>query len=88
MKIADIEAYSEHLGEPIKLFDSPNYDSALLGVTTTGRAVYDYDLMVKWLESNCDMEEDVAIEFLEYNTIRAAEYQDNGPIIIHTEYNG
>jgi len=54
--------------------DNYSYDSAVIGVTHTGQVVYDYDLMVEWLiqEEGFTIEE--AVEWIDYNTIRALSY--------------
>lgn len=63
------------------IFENPHYDSAMVGVFFDGRVVYDYDLMVKHLMDEDGMTEEDAIEFIEYNTIRALPYFPNHPII-------
>lgn len=63
------------------IFDYPDYDEAIIGVTDGGRVVYDYDKMVQCLMD--EMTEDEAVEFIEYNTIRALHYAKNPPIIMH-----
>ena len=45
--------------------------------------MYDYELMVKGLMEKSEMSEEEAIEWIEYNTVRASEYLQNGPVIIH-----
>lgn len=61
-----------------------SYDDALIGVTTDNRAVYDYDKMVEWLCEKESFTPDEAIEWIEYNTIRALPYAGNsGPIIMY-----
>lgn len=47
-----------------------SYDDALIGVSEDNRAIYDYDLMVKWLIENEDFNESEAIDWIDYNTIR------------------
>lgn len=47
------------------------FDTALIGVTTDGRAVYDYDLMIRSLMRNEDMDHDEAVSWLEENTLSA-----------------
>jgi uncharacterized protein (DUF1015 family) len=45
--------------------------------------IYDFDLMVQHLMETDSMTEEDAIEFIEYNTIRACPYfGDNAPIIL------
>ena len=69
--------------EEAVVFDSPSYDEAIIGVTDEGRVVYDYNKMVHSLRIQDGMTEEEAIEFLEYNTIRACAYVENAPIIMH-----
>ena len=68
--------------EEAVIFDGPDYDEAIVGVTDDGRVVYDYDAMVKILVDRDGMEELEALEFIEYNTIRAIPYVENGPIVM------
>lgn len=61
-----------------------SYDDALIGVSTDNRAIYDFNLMVKWLKDNEGFSEEDAIEWIEYNTIRALGYMgENPPIILY-----
>ena len=68
----------------IKYLTNYSYDDALIGVSEDGRAIYDFDKMVKWLmeEENWSAEE--AIEWIETNTLRAIPYMGEGaPIIMY-----
>ena len=69
--------------EDVVVFENPDYDSAIIGVSEGRRAVYDFDKMVKHLVENDGMTEEEAIEFIEYNTIRALPYFANSPIIMY-----
>lgn len=60
-----------------------SYDDALIGVSDDGRAIYDYDLMVEWLVRTEQMSEEEAMEWVDYNTLRALPYFPEGPIIMH-----
>lgn len=60
-----------------------SYDDALIGVSDDGRAIYDYDLMVEWLVKTEQMSEEEAMEWVDYNTLRALPYFPEGPIIMH-----
>lgn len=65
------------------VFDNPDYDKAIVGITDEGRVIYDFDLMVRCLVDQ-GMSELEAIDFIEYNTIRALPYAgDNPPIIMN-----
>lgn len=71
------------------IFDGPDYDEAIVGVTDEGQVIYNYNAMIQCLmkQDGCTREE--AIEFIEYNTIRALEYwnlpdaREKPPIIMH-----
>lgn len=68
--------------EQVLLFSNPSYESALIGVSHDDRAIYDYDLMIKYLMETDGISEIDAIEFIDYNTIRALSYYDGAPIIM------
>lgn len=60
------------------------YDDAIIGITDDNRAVYDYDKMVKWLMDEEGFTAEEAIEWIDYNTIRALPYMgDEAPIIMY-----
>lgn len=66
------------------ILENYSYDDALIGVTEDGRAVYDFSKMVDWLVDTEDMDLIEAIEWIEYNTIRALEYAGpKAPIIMY-----
>lgn len=69
--------------EEALLFDGPDYDEAIVGVTDEGQVVYDYEKMVQILVERDGMEEMEAIEWIEYNTIRALPYFENPPIVMN-----
>lgn len=77
------DALCEMGHEDALLFDGPDYDEAILGVTDEGQVVYDYDLMVKILVERDGYGEMEAIEWIEYNTIRALPYFQNPPIVMN-----
>ena len=62
-----------------------SYDTALIGVSQDGRAIYDYGLMVEWLVTEEDFTEEEAVEWIDFNTIRALPYMGNeAPIIMYS----
>lgn len=70
--------------EDVLLLDSYSYDDALIGVTEDGRAVYDFNKMVAWLMETEGFSQEEAIEWIEYNTIRALPYMGpEAPIIMY-----
>ena len=86
MKTVDeIKEYlCEHGYEGTIVFENPGYAEAFVGVTEDGRAVYDFEKMVVSLQEEDGMEEMDAIEFIEYNTIRAIPYIGHGaPVVFY-----
>ena len=70
--------------EDVVVLSNYSYDDALIGVTTDNRAIYDYDKMVEWLCNTQDISVEDAMEWIDYNTIRALSYAgDKGPIIMY-----
>ena len=69
--------------EDVVIFSNPSYASAFIVVSEDNRAVYSYNEMVKSLCKNDKMNELDAIEFIEFNTLRALPYYKNSPIILH-----
>ena len=70
--------------EGVKYLTNYSYDTALIGISDDNRAIYDFDLMIEWLmlEENFDYND--AIEWIEFNTIRALPYMGDGaPIIMY-----
>lgn len=66
------------------VFENPDYDSAIIGVDTCNRAVYSFEKMVEHLMEKDGMTDEEAIEFIEYNTIRALPYQgERAPIVVY-----
>lgn len=77
------ELITDYEYDDVAIFSNPDYASAFIGISEDNRAVYDYDKMVKYLVDKDGMNNIEAIEFIEYNTIRALPYYENAPIIIH-----
>lgn len=63
-------------------FENPSFDGCEIGETYDGRLIYDFDKMVQWLMEEDNMEEINAIEFIEYNTLRACPYYKDAPIVV------
>lgn len=78
------ERLSEHGYEDVVIFENYSYDDALIGVTEDNRAVYDFDKMVEWLCEKEGFSTEEAIEWIEFNTIRALAYAgEDAPIIMY-----
>lgn len=70
--------------EDVVIFSDFSYDDALIGVTEDERAVYDFDKMVEWLMEEEGWTQEEAIEWIEYNTIRALPYMGpKAPIVMY-----
>lgn len=70
--------------EGIKYLTDYSYDTAVIGVTNDGRVVYDFDLMVEWLIDKEGFSETDAVEWIDYNTIRALPYMGgDAPLILY-----
>ena len=72
------------LPEDAIVFDNMSYDGSIVGVTTDGRVVYDYDKMVEELMEDEGWSYEDSAEWICYNTIRALPYSgENAPIIMY-----
>jgi hypothetical protein len=70
--------------EGVTILADYSYDDALVGVTEDGRAVCDFEKMVDWLMAKEGWNVDEAVEWIEYNTIRALGYfGPDAPVIMY-----
>lgn len=70
--------------EDAVVFDNPDFDPAIIGFTDDGRVVYDYEKMVAHLVKTDGISDVDAIEFIDYNTIRALPYAgEKAPVIVY-----
>jgi hypothetical protein len=84
IQITSEEKLLENGYEGVKFLTNFSYDTALIGVSEDNRAVYDFDKMVEWLIETEGFTYEEAIEWIEYNTIRALPYFGGGaPIIMY-----
>ena len=73
------------LEEDAIVFDNPAFDNSIIGVTTDGQAVYDYNKMVAELMEDDEISEQEAIDWIEYNTLRVIPYAgEMAPVVIFT----
>lgn len=82
-----LDKYCEDHEVEIKILDNPSFDYSILGITEDNRLVYMYENMVQELiddEYKDDQTpEESAIDFLDYNTLRALDYMGyNAPIVV------
>lgn len=68
--------------EDVLIFNNPDYANAFIGVSTSNRAIYDYDLMVACLVEEEGMTEEDARDFIDYNTLGALREDSLEPIIL------
>lgn len=70
--------------ESLLLEPRSTFDAALLGVDTTGRAVYSFQTMVESLVEKDGMTTEEAAEFIEYNTLPSICYLNAkvAPVIV------
>lgn len=80
----NLELRSE-LPEDAIVFDNMSYDGSIIGVTTDGRVVYDYDKMIEELMQEEEWSYEEAAEWIDYNTIGSLSYAGgHGPIIMYS----
>ena len=73
--------------EDVIIFEPPEYDNALIGVSSDNQAVYDYDLMVQCLMERDHMTEEQAREWIEFNSIGSLSGAGSGhPIVMYPLY--
>lgn len=77
------ERVEEIASEGAVFFTDYSYYTAILGVTSDNRIVYDYNKMVDYLVTFADMNTEEAEDWISYNTIGSCVY-DNSPIIVYT----
>ena len=85
-----LQAFKDHLCdlgyEDAVVFDEEAYVDAYIGMSHDGRVVYSYDRMIEglMLQEGWDYEE--AIEWIDYNVIRAIPYAgEKGPIVLYDD---
>ena len=67
------------------IFENPDYDSAIIGITENNQVVYNYEKMIEHLIQEDDMDYEEAVDFISYNTIRSLPYAGEGaPIIMYS----
>lgn len=64
------------------ILESPNYMTAISGLTEEGRLVYSYRKMVWYLMLHDGMDYDTAVEFIDYNTLGALNYMGPNALIV------
>ena len=76
--IADMQFDEETL-----ILDNHAYDKSIIGITNDGVLIYDYNKMIKEFMKDEDCDTLEAIDWIEYNTMRALPYMgERKPIIV------
>ena len=68
--------------EDVVVFENPDFDGCIIGVTTDNQAVYSLAQMVDWFVKSNGGSASEALEFIEANTLRALPYVENAPIVL------
>ena len=65
------------------VFENPDYDAAIIGVSHDDRVIYDYDKMLQYLMDHENMSVDEAADFISYDSIRSLSYAGpEAPIVM------
>ena len=75
--------------EDTVVFENPSYLKAIIGISDDGALCYSYDKMVQCSIEEDKMEEEDAMEFIDYNTIRALPYASSmgvRPIVVYNDF--
>ena len=68
------------------IFINQAYDNSIIGTTFDGRAIYDFNKMVEELMNDEGWTEEEAIDWIEYNSLRALPYAgDKAPLVVCVE---
>lgn len=73
--------------EDVIVLENPSYITAIIGISEDGRLIYDYEKMIQFLMDTDGMEYEEAMEFIDYNTVRALPYMGSMKPIINYEIN-
>ena len=70
--------------DDVIILDNYDFADAFVGMTNENRAVYDYDKMVRWLINEAEISDIDAVDWIDYNVLRALPYmRDKAPIILY-----
>ncbi len=70
--------------EDVVIFSSGEFDDAFLGLSEENRAIYSFDKMVDWLIKLDGITYEEAVEYIEFNVVRALPYAgEKAPIILY-----
>lgn len=77
------EYLSERYGDEIVILEPEYYDEGIVGNDQDGRLIYSYEKLAEALMKHDGMSYEEAIEWIDYNTLRAIPYMGEfAPIIM------
>lgn len=89
----DVEELKELLNElqyeGTVVLENPSYLDAIIGITDEGALCYSYEKMIECLMEEDGMDYEGAMEFIDYNTIRALPYASSmgvRPIVVYNDF--
>ena len=89
----DVEELKELLNDlsypDTVVFENPSYLKAIIGISDEGALCYSYEKMVECIMEEDNIGEEEAMEFIDYNTIRALPYASSmgvRPIVIYNDF--
>jgi hypothetical protein len=71
------------------VFENPSYLKAIIGLSDDGALCYQYEKMIECLMEEDGMDYEGAMEFIDYNTIRALPYASSmgiRPIVVYNDF--
>ena len=71
------------------IFESPSFDDSIIGVSSEGGIVYEYEKMVEEFMKDEEVSYEDAAEFIDYNTLRALPYtraDGIAPTVMYSQY--
>jgi len=80
-----VQKFGDLMVDDTVLLDPEYLDGAIVGVRDH-RVLYDYDLLVQAFQDNEDWTYEDAVEWVQYNTMRALPYMGKlGPLVLEVE---
>ncbi len=93
MEFKDVNELKETLNEmgyeSVVVLENPSYLKAIIGISDNGALCYSYEKMIHSLMEEDKMTYEDAMEFIDYNTIRALPYASSmgeRPIVIYDDF--
>lgn len=75
----------EQLPDGSIVFDNPSFDESIIGVSLKDEVIYSYERMVSEFMTDNECTEEEALDWIDYNTMRALSYFPNSKPLIMSE---